>query len=676
MNLRRSTAARAVASVAAMALFIGPSASALAQESPAPTPETTEATPAPISETPAPVSEDDGHASGPFTPLENTFALGQSMQIRVNADGEPNSALLNFRWSVSQLTVQGPPDGSKDGTVEIPVPEGGDLPRYLDNFGFISVENGVGNWKVPVENGFGNQRSVSLYPQDGTPAVSLETKFTLDGEPVKAQDIVGKTGVVTASYTLTNNTTSPTEVTVKNLAGEDVQRTVESDVPLVAIAKTLMPYRFTGLNTGSGLQGADGRGNNQVQWIALPFRPINGDGKATFGWSANVQDGFIPSMLIQIAVLHIPAHEDDPNSPEDESGTNGSDSPVNLDPAVAQIQAGLASVVAGIDELTQGGGEDPLKALEGTLNKFFQSLGTDLTTVATNLDPNVQGSLANQLQSLVAPLTELQDALNAAATNWDDLLAGIGFLVPIMKTPGVGCSAVIGDGPGEIGALFPGGKAQCLEVLAVLEGILADPGTIKSSIDYIRGVLTPVIPLITEVVNAMAGISDSLKAISGGLPTVELPTLDAVISNVVASVLASPGGQKLTGGLAQVSGGVGLALNEISAFAAQAIVALQGGVAAADETLMGIGAALQGMLAKSAESPLIYGPLPENTPPNTVLAAAYEFRVDAADTNWPYTLPRILVGLLALVGAGLIGMFLARRKNEDTGEELTASPVS
>lgn len=658
MNLHRSLAVKTVASLATASLLFASGGAALAQEespSPEASPETTQAEPEAI-------SEEGGHQSGPKTPKDNTFALGQSMQIRVNADAEPNSSLLDFRWSVSQLTAQGPPDGSKDGDYTIPVPEGGDLPRYLNKFGFIDVEDGEGQWEVTVEDGFATARSVSLYPQDAEVAVDLEAEFTLDGEPVTAQDIVGKSGVVTATYTLTNNTTSPTEVTVENLAGEPVTTTVEADVPLVAIAKTLLPYRFTGLNTGSGIQGADGRGNNQVQWIALPFRPLSGDGKATFGWSAHVTDGLIPSMLIQVAVLHIPAHEDDPATPEDESAPNGSQSPVNLDPAVAEIQSGLANVVGGIDQLTSGGGEDPLKVLEGRLNEFFSQFGTNLQDVAQNLQPTIDG-----LTEVVSILQQIEGPLTGINERWDEITSLVEF---VSNFPGgatalsIALSAAgLPDGPpcGDGSGSWSRAEAQCL--IDTAAAILPQLGTIGGQISVIAPLVTTLVPVAEALLSGLTGLQQNLQIIGGNLPTAELPTLDSVINSVIASILSSPGGQQLTTGLGQVSSGVSAALAEVSAFAAQAIAALQGGVADADQVLVNLKASIAGLLAKSAESPLIYGPLPEGTPEDTVLAGAYEFRVDAADTNMPYTLPRILVGLLALIAGGLVVKLLGSRSS-------------
>jgi hypothetical protein len=688
MRLRRSLAAKAAVTATTASLLLASGGAALAQEeSPSPSPEAT------TTAEPEAVSEDEGgHQSGPNTPKENVFALGQSMQLRVNADAEPNSGVIDFRWSVSQLTVQGPPDGSQDGDYTVQVPEGGDLPRYLNKFGFINVADGLGQWDVKVEDGFSNARSVSLYPQDDGVAIDLEAEFTLDGEPVTAQEIVGKTGVVTATYKLTNNTTSPTEVTVEDLNGNPVTTTVEADTPLVAIAKTLMPYRFVGLNTGTGIQGADGRGNNQVQWIALPFRPLSSDGTATFGWSAHVTDGLIPSMLIQVAVLHIPAHEDDPETPEDESAPNGSQSPVNLDPAVAEIQAGLANVVGGIEQLTSGGGEDPLVALSARLTEFFQSTGANLQFVAQNLDPNNPDgatALLKQAQEAVNLIVEegVIDKIEEAAgiltpERAEDIQAAIPIIQNIaanaetlvlaiqggcLNIPGVGPSLPpeICDNKDTLIAILQSQELQDIAAaLGPLDGnIVPIANGLELLARQLPGVVTVLQPLLNELVPTLEELSAQLQLISQGLSEteVDLGTVDQVIAQVVDAVLSSPGGQQLTAGIAQTQSGIGLASAEISAFAAEAIAALQGGVATANEVIVNLRASISGLLAKSAESPLIYGPLPEGTPEDTVLAGAYEFRVDAADTNQPYTLPRILIGLLAIIAGGLIVKFVGSR---------------
>lgn len=664
MNLRRSLAAKAAVSLTAASMLLASGGAAMAQEeSPAPEATTTEeevtTTDEEVTTTEEEAESTDGDApKGPNTPTTNTFALGQSMQIRVNADGEPNSGAINFRWSVSQLTVQGPPDGSQDGDYTVPVPEGGDLPRYLHQFGFPSAADGLAEWDVSVENGYANARTVSLYPQDAEPAISLDVKFTLDGEPITAKELVGKSGVVTAKYKLTNNTTSPTEVEVKDLSGNPVKVTVDADTPLVAIAQTLLPYRYVGLNVGTAVAGADGRGHNQVQWIALPFRPLSGDGTATFGWSAHVTDAVIPSMLIQVGVLHIPAHEDNPDTPQDESQGGGTGLPINLDPALSEIQNGLANVVGGLDQLFAGGGEDPLVALEGRLNELLAGFGTNLQAVSENLQPTIDG-----LTQVVDILNQIDGPLSAINENWDAItsvvntVAGTPALVlrPVLNQAGVPDIPPFGNNDGTWTS------EETKNLINTANSLKDQMDSIGGQISIIAPLLSTLVPVVEGLLGGLEGLQSTLAAIGGNVPVADLPSLDSIITSVVNSVLTSPGGQQLTLGLGQVQSGVSNALGEVSAFAAQAIAALQGGVANVDQILINLKASLGGLLAKSAESPLVYGPLPEGTPDDTVLAGAYEFRIDAADSNGPNTLPRILVGLLALIAGGLVVKFVGGR---------------
>ena len=695
MNLRRSMAARAAVSVTAMALLIGPSAAgALAQEEPAPTPTPEVAT------EPVPTTTSEAAPKAPLPLKDNTFLLGQSMQIRVNADLEQNSGLANFRWTVSQLTVQGPPDGSKDGTYDVPVPEGGTMSRYLTSFGKPPIENGEAQFSVDVEQGAGTQRTVSLFPQDDQPVLSMTSSFTLDGEPITAKDLVGKSGVVTAQYVVSNLSTKPYEVTVNDLAGNPVTKTVDADVPMVGIIKTLLPQRYTGLNTGTGQFGADGRGNNQVQWIALPFKPLSKDGTATFGWSANVTDAVVPSLLAQIAPLYIPAHSDDPATPNvDES--QSSSPPVNLDPAIAEIQAGLASVLAGVEAATAGGGTDPLDVAQDKLNAFFTSLGVNIQTVATLIDPNNPDSVTAQLVTAQNLINEI-----VASGAIDKVQQGADILTPeraqaiqdvipaiqriaanaslLASSISVGCI----DPPGQIGPSLPpevcNNKDQLIAILQSeeLQQVAALLGQLDGKIvplsqglqtlaELLPGIVATLQPLLDQLVPALIGLSGQMTLIANGLQavSVDLPPLDAVIATIVADVLATPAAQQITGGLAQVGTGVGLAKTEIATFAAELIVALKGAAGTGNEAVVAAKASIAGLLAAAATPPIIYGPLPEGTPPGTVLAGAYEFRVDAADTNGPYTLPRILVGLLALIGAGLIVMFLGKKKDGSDGDD-------
>lgn len=361
----------------------------------------------------------DDTPTEPLEVRESSNSVGQSVQIRTDADGNPNSATSDFRWAATQIGAQGEPGTD----ITVSVPEQGLLLHNLQEFGRIPQVDGYGQYDISLnDTGFGTARSVSLVPpEDFELPVELTTEFTLDGEPVLAQDLVGKDGVVTAKYTVINRTREEVTVPITSVTGDEVEKSVEADVPMVVEATTLLPDRFSALNTGTGLGGADGRGNTQVKWIALPFAPLSEDGTASFGWAANVTDAVIPSMLVQVLPLYIPpgAGEQDPAETAEEVAQAGEAlgvPPPNVSEDLTAVKAGLEDVLEGLATLTEDdGGQDPLTTIEESANAFFEEFGEDLQTVATLVDPNnpdgataLVKDLQAQVDGLVAQLAELE----------------------------------------------------------------------------------------------------------------------------------------------------------------------------------------------------------------------------------------------------------------------------
>lgn len=668
---------------------------------------------------PISASANDGEAPLP-EPSDREYSLGQSLQIRVNADAEPNSGLANFRWTVNQLVVQSP----EDGDVEVTIPEDGDMLRSLIDFGSIPQEDGEATVTVDVENGVGVARTVSLFPQDSEPPIELEAKFTLDGEPISAADLVGKSGVVTAEYTLTNTSTQEMEVEVTNLQGKEVTTTVDADVPMVGLGKQLVPQSWGGLSVKGGAIGADGRGNTQIQYIALPFRPISGDGTATFGWSARVTDAIVPSMLMQVAPIYIP-EPDDKNKEKQDEGTAGAGiAGPNLDPALDQVKSGLSQVLAGVETLTSGGGPDPLKVVQGKLNSFFNEFGQNLQTTAELVNPdNPEGATA-QVRELQGLVTEAQatiqrieenDVLDklerAAGTLTPENAAKLAALAPQLQALVDNIDLISGsvtaycaipeklrpDAPGlgrpltnaECNTLKDGLKVlesqQVQDAIAFLNQVsdqLVPASEVLQLLNrQLPGIITTLTPVLATLDSVLATLSDALLGLSTQLQTIgrgleekniTLPSLDAVVSEVVSAVLASPGGQDITAGIATLGAGLGDAKVVLGDFLAQVVVAATAAVekgkkvaANADAAVVSLKASVAGLVMAAHQSPLPYGGDPANAPEGTVLAGAYEFRVDAADGNLPQTLPRILLGVVLLIGAGALGYVVSRRRSAE-----------
>lgn len=267
--------------------------------------------------TPAMANSDEPLApvSLPSGPLQ--ASVGQSLQVRMNPDAQANSSAGELKWLATQVTVQG------TGSGDVSVPMSDTLFRSLEGFAKPVNDGSAATFEFTDVNGEAVGRSVALYPMEGKTALGVSVRFTLDGQEVLAQDLIGKSGVVTAEYTITNNTTKTMPATFTSVAGDEVTQDVQADQPFMVIASTTLPQEWTGLNTGLGQVGADGLGGNQVQWIGLPFRPLSPDGTAKFGWAANVVDGEVPPMLIQAAPVYIPPGGEEPAAPEEASESGG-----------------------------------------------------------------------------------------------------------------------------------------------------------------------------------------------------------------------------------------------------------------------------------------------------------------------------------------------------------------
>ena len=716
----------------------------------------------------AAIANDDA----PDEPLEvrgSSNSIGQSVQIRTDADGNPNSSTTDFRWSVTQIGAQGDPGAD----ITVAVPEEGLLLHNLQEFGMIPQEDGKGLFDISLnDTGFGTARSVSLVPpEDFELPVELTTEFTLDGEPILAQDLVGKDGVVTASYTVINKTRETLTVPITSVTGEEIEKEVEADVPMVVEAVTLLPDRFSALNTGAGLGGADGRGNTQVKWIALPFAPLSKDGTSTFGWAANVTNAVIPSMLVQVLPIYIPPGEGGAKDPANEAARQAAFEavpPPDVSGDVNAIKGGVADVISGLETLTaDDGSPDPLTTVEGKVNDFFTEFGTNIETISTLVDPNnpdgataLVGELQATVDDALATITQIEEsgvieqidqaanaltpenaallvelsptitrladnseAITKLADSAEDIQAiadNAGLIATTIKT---GCV----DPPGETGPLLPPEVCdQKDKLIAILEApelqtaakilnspefqkaadIIASPEFAKAAEalakvapilvplseslqvldEQLPGVITTLKPVLTalqgvlaKLETALTGLSEQMAIIGEGIASknVDLPTLDAVLAEITASILASEGGQQVTSGLDQVSGGIAGVKTEIGSYVAELAVALQaakaevgaavesgketaGAVIDKADTLK---AEVAGLVTMAHECPLPYGCDVTEAPDGTTLAGAYEFRMDPADTEAPSTLPRVLLGLVLLLVAGFVGArFVTQRR--------------
>lgn len=365
---------RALASAAvAVCLALTPLASAAAQE-PSPQPS--------ASVTPTPLAPD----STPSGPLIS--AVGQSIVIGLTTDAQPQGA--GSRLAATQVTVQ----GTGSGSLGVPMSDSG--LRYLNRLGSVPYESGEAQFAFPDVTGYALARTMSAVTADPPLPLSVSARFTLDGEEVSPGGLVGANGVVTAEYTVTNNTTQTVATQFENVEGNQETRDVVSDQPFVFTAVTSLPQRFSGLNVGSGSVAADGMGANVVVWIGTPFRPLSSDGTASFGWAANVVDGEVPALTIQAAPLYKPdgvALDDKvnglaapslPNFPRPRPSLGGGGNAANA------VGGPLSTAIAGAQEMVAG-----ISASAQTVGGAVKTTGEGVR-VAT-------GDIATSLEQICSP---------------------------------------------------------------------------------------------------------------------------------------------------------------------------------------------------------------------------------------------------------------------------------
>ena len=154
---------------------------------------------------------------------------------QLDPTGLPERAVL-----VSRITVDG-------AAREVIDPASGTNVRYLDRLGRPEVSpDGV---VLMV----GGERATALTEArfDKPLPVALHVEYALNGQVIPASEVPGTSGEVAVTYTLTNTTSEPTELTYTDAAGDEQQSTQPVFVPFQGTLAATLPE-------GAGLVEAPG----------------------------------------------------------------------------------------------------------------------------------------------------------------------------------------------------------------------------------------------------------------------------------------------------------------------------------------------------------------------------------------------------------------------------------
>jgi putative membrane protein len=399
----------------------------------------------------------------------------ETVQVELDSSGKLDVARL-----FSQLTVVG------KGTVTIADPVSTKGLRNLDGFTAPDVKDGKAQYTIAVD-GTETRRTVSDFTK--TLPVSVNVVYTLDGKPMPAKDVVGKTGDLEVQYTVTNVTGEPTDVTWQDGKGVSHTESVVLETPYVGQLATTLPKGYSEIAAPRADAAGDGRGGTLLTWTMVLFDPI-GETTQTFGWKGHVEDAVVAPVTIQV----IPV-------------------PPSKKPELKFGQDGFEDGAAAASELTAGAGQ-----IDANLLKL-QSGASDLLAGLTKL---------------AAGAAELRDGLT------DKIAPGATALASGAAEAKAG-SAELATGLGDADA----GASDLADGLAqILAGVKALPGTLAEDPDYQA--------LLGALLDVQAGIGSPTDTVSttllGGLNLLKYG-LRSPLTPAGCNQLAAPGSATACGAI-------------------------------------------------------------------------------------------------------------------------------
>jgi putative membrane protein len=210
----------------------------------------------------------------------------QSILTEMSPEGEAKAARV-----FTQLTVVG------DGEVELALPNQSTSGlRNLEGFGRPRVDGDQVVYSVAASRDGAAERTVADHTADLPIEISIA--YELDGEPIEPRDLVGKTGDLTATFTVRNTTAVPTEVQFFDGRQNPQRETIDVAVPMVGSLSMNLDRRFVDIDAPAASVAGDGRGNTTISWSMVLFEPV-GSEEQTVSYTAHVTDAIVPEMIGQ-----------------------------------------------------------------------------------------------------------------------------------------------------------------------------------------------------------------------------------------------------------------------------------------------------------------------------------------------------------------------------------------
>jgi hypothetical protein len=134
---------------------------------------------------------------------------------------------------------------------------------------------------------------------DRTLPVGIEVAVTLDGEPTTPSAVVGRSGRISITYTLTNRTATTQEIRSFDGTGRPRTTVREVAVPFVGELVVVLDDRFRAVRSDDARVG-DGVLHAELVLAAPVGAPVR-----TVTWSADVDEAVVPPLQVRVAPVAI-----------------------------------------------------------------------------------------------------------------------------------------------------------------------------------------------------------------------------------------------------------------------------------------------------------------------------------------------------------------------------------
>ena len=469
----------------------------------------------------------------------------QSVLTELSPTGEPGASRI-----FTQLTVEG------DGDVQVVLPNQSTSGlRNLNGFGRPSTSGDDVVWDIAATRDGVQRRTVA--DNTAEQPVAIEVAYELDGESIAPKDLLGRSGVVTVTYTVRNLTSIPQDIRFFDGQGRPSVETLDVAVPMVGSLSTTLDGRFVDVRAPGAAVAGDGRGNTVVNWSLLLFAPL-GSEEAVLSYTAHVSDAIVAPANAQILPVDSRSFNSLRSAQDSFKGVNSglkdlTSGALIVDGNVKLLASGAAQLLDGLEQLRDGA--------EALNEGLAESAAPGSQELSDGLGQARSGGreLANGLGDLESGARQLANGLGSARAGGGELASGLGDLESGARqlANGLGSARAGGgdlaeglgaleQGAGELSAGMGTAVLGGAEIRGGLQGLIA--GAIGEEDDLPPDDIT----LLGGLNGLIAGLQSQIGPGTGALKALSEGLADSFGPDPAAG--GANAGQKAAGAAAGVGG--------------------------------------------------------------------------------------------------------------------------